>query len=447
MMCSRFFIPAAAAICLAAACTTEPQPVEYSMPVVEYGLSSEEISASVGDALDFTATVVSGERVSCAWYVDGCIESSAQSFTYSFATPGRHEVRFEAKNGAGTAEKTYVVNVTDVFRMALSVGDSTEVTRLQLDYLKVAAIVESGSGISHRWTVDGILRSEDAYFGTFQLVEAKDYTVSYVGSNNVGSFEKTFTVHIIERPLEVAWTVTDNVITLVAGTPLSISAVPLYGLNGLKQKWTVDGAEVSTGNDFTWTATKGGTYTIEYSASNAKGETVSRSWTVIASSRGYVFDDFEGKSALSPWWTLGQNSPGIQLCENPLKSGINTSDWCMSDSVAGTGSTSGYFDLKCNQLADVDVAKYSKVRIKIYLGKNKYYPRIQYNGVKYPPVASPKFNDEWEELEFDFGQNLDPSKNLTFRPMLKEDGSNIASGAVTETNTRIVYIDDIEFVE
>lgn len=50
-------------------------------------------------------------------------------------------------------------------------------------------------------------------------------------------------------------------------------------------------------------------------------------------------------------------------------------------------------------------------------------------------------------LEYRFGSNLDATKNLTFRPLLQENGSNIASGPVTETNTRTVYIDDIEFLE
>ena len=50
-------------------------------------------------------------------------------------------------------------------------------------------------------------------------------------------------------------------------------------------------------------------------------------------------------------------------------------------------------------------------------------------------------------LEYRFGANLDATKNLTFRPLLKENGNNIDKGPVTETNTRTVYIDDIEFLE
>ena len=93
------------------------------------------------------------------------------------------------------------------------------------------------------------------------------------------------------------------------------------------------------------------------------------------------------------------------------------------------------------------MTKYTGIRFKIYLGKNKYYPRVEYAGTKYASVSKPQFKDEWEVLEYRFGANLDATKNLTFRPLLKENGNNIDKGPVTETNTRTVYIDDIEFLE
>lgn len=113
------------------------------------------------------------------------------------------------------------------------------------------------------------------------------------------------------------------------------------------------------------------------------------------------------------------------------------------------GGTSGYFNLKLKDIPvdKIDVTKYTGIRFKVYLGKNKYYPRVEYAGTKHPSVTKPQFKDEWEVLEYKFGANLDPTKNITFRPMLQENGNNIASGAVTETNTRTVYIDDIEFLE
>lgn len=121
----------------------------------------------------------------------------------------------------------------------------------------------------------------------------------------------------------------------------------------------------------------------------------------------------------------------------------------LRDNVTGTGSTSGYFDLKLKDIPvdKIDVTKYTGIRFKVYLGKNKYYPHMDYAGKKYASVTDPQFKDEWEVLEYRFDTKLDPTKNLTFRPLYQKNGTNIPSGPVIETNTRTVYIDDIEFLE
>ena len=230
---------------------------------------------------------------------------------------------------------------------------------------------------------------------------------------------------------------------------MEIIATVKYGGTGVQHEWKVDGETVSTDAVFSRAFDGKGPYTIAYHAVNSKQETVDRTWTVTMVPSGALFEHFEDYTELPKWWTLKQNDPGIQLADNPKPEGINTSAKVLSDKVNGTGGTSGYFDLKLKDIpADkIDVTKYTGIRFKIYLGKNKYYPRVQYNDTRHQPVTKPQFRDEWEVLEYRFGANLDPTKTITFRPMLKEDGSNIASGAVTETNTRTVYIDDIEFLE
>ena len=137
--------------------------------------------------------------------------------------------------------------------------------------------------------------------------------------------------------------------------------------------------------------------------------------------------------------------------ENPHKGGINTSDKCLRDKVYGSGGTSGYFTLKApKMLSDkgFDVSEFSGIRFLVYLGKNKYYPRVDYGGTKYPSITPPKFNGEWELLEYKLpeGTTFDNTKNIVFRMMLNEAGSNISGGNVdAEENNRTVYIDDIEF--
>ena len=293
------------------------------------------------------------------------------------------------------------------------------------------------------------MKSDKAYFDTFDLPEARVYTVAYAGTNAAGTFRKSFEVQATERPLEIGFSNNDETIACKDGAVVEIIATVKYGGTGVQHEWKVDGETVSTDAVFSRAFDGKGPYTIAYHAVNSKQETVDRTWTVTMVPSGALFEHFEDYTELPKWWTLKQNDPGIQLADNPKPEGINTSAKVLSDKVNGTGGTSGYFDLKLKDIpADkIDVTKYTGIRFKIYLGKNKYYPRVQYNDTRHQPVTKPQFRDEWEVLEYRFGANLDPTKTITFRPMLKEDGSNIASGAVTETNTRTVYIDDIEFLE
>ena len=428
----------------------EPQPVQYKAPEVEFTMPSEVIDAKVGDPVPFSAKVVAGDKVSTGWYINDVLTSSSQSFKYVFEEAGRYTVRFEARNGAGVVSRDYTVNVSDILSIALSTGDSTRVVRLQLEYLKIAAVVDYGKDVEHEWSVDGEVLCNEAFFGTFRLAEARVYNVHYRGSNASGSFSKDVEISVIERPLEIEFSNTDEIIAMLAGRTLSITATALFGGTGLQQTWYLDGEPAGTAAVFSHYFAAGGEYSLRYEAVNAKGETVTRNWKVNVTSTGRLFDDFEA-DAIGSWFNLGENQPGIELVENPHKGGINPSDKCLRDKVYGSGGTSGYFTLKApKMLSDkgFDVSEFSGIRFLVYLGKNKYYPRVDYGGTKYPSITPPKFNGEWELLEYKLpeGTTFDNTKNIVFRMMLNEAGSNISGGNVdAEENNRTVYIDDIEF--
>lgn len=431
------------------ACEEDVTPLQHTAPQVTFPVAETSLTAVVGDPVEFRADIESGDKLTCGWYVDGTLEASTAEMTYTFGAPGDYEVRFEARNGAGRVGKSYAVKVSDVLEMHLSVGDSTRIVRRQLDILKVMAIVDAGSDVVHEWKVDGEVKSDKAWFDTFDLPEARVYTVAYTGTNAAGTFRKSFEVQATERPLEISFSNNDAVIACKDGAVVEIIATVKYGGTGVLHEWKVDGETVSTDGVFSRAFSGAGPYTIAYHGVNSKQETVDRTWTVTMVPSGALFEHFEDYTTLPAWWTLKENTPGIELADNPKPEGINTSLKVLRDNVTGTGGTSGYFNLKLKDIPvdKIDVTKYTGIRFKVYLGKNKYYPRVEYAGTKHPSVTKPQFKDEWEVLEYKFGANLDPTKNITFRPMLQENGNNIASGAVTETNTRTVYIDDIEFLE
>ncbi len=447
-----FRFPALLALVTALVCGCEEsvEPLHHTAPQVSFPVEDPTMRVTVGEEVEFQARIEAGDRLTCSWYVDGTLEASTPTFTYVFHKPGTFKVRFEARNGAGSVSREYEVTASDVLEMHLSVGDSTRIERLQMDNLRVMAIVTAGSDVRHEWSVDGEKLSDKAYFDTFVLAQAKVYKVAYRGENGAGSFSKEFDVQVMERPLEVEFSNTDESISCKQGETVSITATVTFGATGVRHQWTVDGEVVSTDAVFSHTFWGDGPFTIGYYGENAKGETVTRQWTVNILASGLLLDDFEGYTALTSWWRTGENDPGITVEDNPNPSGINTSAKVMRDKVNGTGSTSGYFTLETSKILEgrgIDVSKCTGIRFKVYLGKNKYYPRVDIGGTKYAPVSEPQFKGEWEVLEYRFPFNIDPTKIIQFRPLLQQNGSNIASGAVTETNTREVYIDDIEFLE
>ena len=449
--CLHIAVSSSVLLCALFSCARrEAQPVVYQAPEVEFSMPSDVIEAKVGERVTFSARVISGDKVSSGWYINDVLTSSSQSFDYVFEEAGDYRVRFEARNGAGAKSHDYTVRVADKLSIILSTADSTVVSRLQLSYLKVAAIVEYGKDVSHEWKVDGTLMGQDAFFGTLLLEEARSYEVSYRGSSALGEYQKTFQVAVMERPLEISFSNTDEIIATLAGRTVSITATVLFGGSGLSQKWYVDDALVSESETISQLFAQVGEYLIRYEGVNGKGEKVTRSWTVKVGASGRLFDDFE-YDAIGPWFNIGENQPGIQLVENPLKDGVNSSGKCLKDSVYGSGGTSGYFTLKAPIMlseAGFDVSEYSGVRFHVYLGKNKYYPRVDYGGTKYPSVTPPQFSGGWELLEYRLpeGVNFDNTKNIVFRMLLNEAGSNISGGNVeAEENNRTVYIDNIEF--
>lgn len=451
----------ASVLMAAVSCSQEPQPEVYNLPEVNFPMPEETISAVVGQSVSFYVEVVSAQKASIGWYVDGDIQSSSQKFDYVFEVPGEHEVSFIARNGAGSVQKDYTVNVEGDFRVRLSIADSTRIFRKQLTSLKAAAIEEVGTGIVHQWIYEGEVFCEEAFCDNMVFEELREYTITYHGHNDKGSLTHEFVVEVLERELEMSYSILDSELSITAGKYLSITATPLFGGTGLVNSWTVDGEEKSTEANLMWLATGAGAHTIAYHGENAKGETADRTWTVNVETSGYIFDSFEGITSLGSWWTLAQNQPGIELVDNPLVNANNPSAKCLRNKVNGTGGTSGYFDLTLSKVIDalpagvkdevkakMDNGDYHAVRVLVYLnGNTGYFPRIQYSGTKYAPTITAKTATDWCSLEFRFPAALKYSDKLTVRGMLQENGNNITGGFDEATNNRTQYFDDFEFVE
>ena len=428
-------------------CEEDVTPLRHTAPQVTFPVEETSLTAVVGDPVEFRADIESGDKLTCGWYVDGTLEASTAEMTYTFGAPGDYEVRFEARNGAGRVGKSYAVKVSDVLEMHLSVGDSTRIVRRQLDILKVMAIVDAGSDVTHKWTVDGVEKSDKAYFDTFDLPEAKVYTVAYAGTNAAGTFRKSFEVQATERPLEINFTPADTELVADFGETLTFLAAVRFGGSGIVHEWTLDGVPVGSDTKYVYECLAEGDYVISYKGVNEKDETVTHTWNVRVNPEtfaGLLLADMEkGTYPTDMFSTV--NEPGLSVVDNPNVSGKNQSAKVMQQKINGTHATRGFFVLKLSSVSEL--SKYRGIRFKYYRSTGDgYYPTIDITTQdgktvsKLQPRKQVSTYAEWVILEYDYPAGVYATQ-MEICPMRDLSGNSVAAG------TRTMWFDDFELFE
>lgn len=190
----------------------------------------------------------------------------------------------------------------------------------------------------------------------------------------------------------------------------------------------------------------------------------------IAKTDTFTYDTFDVTTTIQTYAGTVEysgNSGAVAIGNNPFKTTSNNSAKVLKDDMsASTSATSGMVNMN---LAAVKFPtsvrdKFTKVRMKIYLGANEYYPRILFNksGTAYLPttINGEGFTteqdwkniirtDDWNEFEWTaatFGKtNLQTLTGLQIRLFVDFSNTN-KSGFDATKNNRKVYIDDIQFV-
>lgn len=458
--------------------------VEGSPLKVEFSNEAETVSCLPGEEVLITATVVAGDKeVVHEWKVGDEVVSTTAEFKHTFDEMGSYTVTYRGVNADEVSvNRTWTVTVDELpLEIEFSVTDAT-ISCVQGNEVAITATVKNGgTGLVHAWKVgDEVVSTTAEFKRTFD--EAGTFTVSYRGVNGKGE-EKTssWTVGVEEKPLEIEFSKADgSTLRSAAGDEVVITATVKGGATGLVHAWKVRGDAVSAAAEFRHTFDAAGTYAVTYEGVNAKGEKKNASWTVEVSEDavGYMFENFESRDALPGHFINGNAAiEGTTLQENPYKTAVNPSNKVLRDLLLKESGTSGYFDMGFSHLTDR--SKYRAIRVKVYLGKNLYYPRMQINvlpdGKKnklpskingQPFTSSMKEadwkalikTDDWNVFVYDLidcgYQNADGSTvtnfgditAVQFRPLSNFTGGSM-SGRDEETNNRTVYYDDFEFLE
>lgn len=457
--------------------------VEGSPLKVEFSNEEETIPCLPGEEVLITATVVAGDKeVVHAWKVDDEEVSSTAEFKYTFDKMGSYTVAYRGVNADDISfNRTWTVTVDELpLEIEFSVTDATIPCVQGSDVAITATVKNGGTGLTHEWKVGSDVVSTTAEF-KHTFAEVGTFTVSYKGVNGKGE-EKTgtWTVQVEEKPLEIEFSKAEGTLKSVKGDEVSITATVKGGATGLTHEWKVDGEVVSTTTEFKRTFDAAGTYTVTYKGVNTKGEEKTASWTVEVTEDavGYMFENFESRDALPGHFINGNAAiEGTTLQENPYKTAVNPSNKVLRDLLLKESGTSGFFDMGFSHLTNR--SKYRAIRVKVYLGRNLYYPRMQINTLpdgkknKLPskingqPFTSSMKEADWKALIktddwnvfvydlIDCGyQKADGSpvtnfgdiSTVQFRPLSNFTGGSM-SGRDEVTNNRTVYYDDFEFLE
>lgn len=464
-----------------AACGNKEEKAGIEAPVMEFSPSEENLSVEVGNSIAFDAVLVEGGAVNAAWYVNGQLISRTLSVTWRFDTLGVVAVHFEASNDEGSASKDYSVTVNGTPLEVTYSAQGDEITAIVGTPMEVSVIVTGGDKqTTHSWTLDGVeLSAGQSVSKTFTEAETGPHTLVYNGRNADGmTASKTWAVTVKDMPLAFSYTPSGNTVNATVGSPVAFRATVLHGAEGVTCSWKLDGTEVSDSASYIHPCTAAASYSVSFSATNAAGESASNTWTLIVNEPGSLTAMLLDAGNLTevPSWVEANKVSGVscvKIVDNPYKTTVNNADKVFIDDMSGaTWQNSGYVKMETTSISSTERAKYRIVRVKVYLGANNYVPYMyvpksdssslpaKVNGSGFYPdnASSARWeelikHDDWNVLEYNVKtgnyknmlNSLADCDQIQFR-MTVVYGNSSCPVEISATNSKIVYFDDVEFI-
>ena len=463
------------------ACTPEENQKEPEKKglEVEFNIAEEAFSIQVGESKEFKMTLVSGENVKFAWYVDNEKVSSTASVTWRFETVGTTVVKGEATDGEHTIDQSYTVTVTGTPLDVTYSVEEEEVDAVVDTPFTVSVTINGGDKQTvHAWTLDGEAAGEGLEFSkTFTIEELGPHTLVYNGSNADGmTASKSWTVNVKDLPLEVNFTPAKDTLYLVVGQSVDLAAQAVHGTTGVAYAWKVNGQDVvdATAATYKYEASVADCITVECTVTNAAEEKVENKWVLVVEEASPMLLDAENMTELPAATTLWFNDNAGSIVDNPVPgSTVNPGKKVFKDAMPNaTWATSGLIKVYPDEIVESSYrAQFTTVRIKVYLGNNDYVPFMvlpisgdkasrptKVNGTAFYPNHTKDLwdslikHDDWNVLEYNIitgnyqniAETLASVTQIQFRFFVDYNNSTTK---ITETSDHIVYFDDIEMVE
>lgn len=256
-------------------------------------LSSSKNPSDVGQAVDYSTAASGGSGTFSSYsYIiyDGTSTSDAQlasggssSASYTYSSTGQFLVYYSVTDSNGyTVSTSLTQTVNSDPSVTISSSQNPSDTGNTVEF---SSTVSGGTpGYTYTWIINGntystrdvniSFSSSGTYIADLTVTDAAGYSVSQSYSQTVNS--------------DPTVSASSNVSSADVGYPIEFLSSPSGGVGPYTYSWVINGNQVSTSQDFSYTFSSPGSYTATVTVTDSVGKTYSASATVTINSNPSV---------------------------------------------------------------------------------------------------------------------------------------------------------------
>lgn len=277
----------------------------------------------------FTATVTGGTGITYTWNFGDGNQGTGPRPSHTYTDTGTYTATVTAENASGMEQATTLVTVSQASR-AISGLAAANNSPTQLDSpTSFNATIDEGTAVSFTWDFgDGNVGTGPSPSHTYAA--AGTYTAEVIAANDVNNVMATTVVTVVDGNLPI------NNVTVSASTPTELGEATTFSADsdgtGVAYTWDFGDGSTGTGANPTHVYTQTGTYDVQVTAQNDKGQRAANTQVVVQVTPRAI-QELE----LVPPANLRAGT--VQTFQANIGAGSNvTYSWDFGDGNTGTGA-------------------------------------------------------------------------------------------------------------
>jgi len=320
-------------------------------------ISSQKNPMDVGQSVSMTSSVSGGSGGGTyTWYDQNGQIGSGSTLSLSSFSAGTYDIYLTYVDSIGQSVTSSTIDETINSDPSASITSSQNPTDVGNTVTFDSSVSGGTSGYTYSWSINGntytsqdvsvSFSSSGSYIIDLTVTDAAGYSVSTSLSETINS--------------DPTISATSSVSTADVGYSIEFSSTPSGGTSPYTYSWTIGGTQVSTSQDFSYSFSSAGSYTVEVTVMDSLGETYSTSVSItinnnpsvsvsssqnptdVGNSVTFTASESGGTGTISYAWTINGVSvgSGATLDYTFSSSGSYTVTTTVTDSDGHTASAS-----------------------------------------------------------------------------------------------------------